>query len=258
MAGGIIVLRCARAPTRAASVSLNSLPQIRVPVDVDPAGWRSRDPTDWRSATASRRRPCASCAVSRPLSAACASPKRAPASRGTISRRRIASSSRTSASRLCAGGWSRAVPVQHGGSEGRWCQRIGNLVAIFGIGAGEFPAPALAHGLGEIALEIAEERKRRLRAPFLAHEQHRDRRRQQRDRQRGFDRLLRSAWLSSRSPSARLPIWSWFCRKLTKAVGASWPLGSPRVVRRDARTPRPDRQSRSPARGRCHRAASAR
>ena len=29
-----------------------------------------------------------------------------------------------------------------------------------------------------------------------------------------------ATWLSSQSPSARLPIWSWFCRKLTKAVGA--------------------------------------
>ena len=33
---------------------------------------------------------------------------------------------------------------------------------------------------------------------------------------------------SRRSPSARLPIWSWFCRKLMKADGARWPLGSPR------------------------------
>jgi hypothetical protein len=39
---------------------------------------------------------------------------------------------------------------------------------------------------------------------------------------------LVSASRSSRSPSARLPIWSWFCRKLTKAVGARWPLLSPR------------------------------
>ena len=28
---------------------------------------------------------------------------------------------------------------------------------------------------------------------------------------------------------ARLPIWSWFCTKLMKAVGARWPLGSPRT-----------------------------
>src|SRR5260370_21222488 len=39
-------------------------------------------------------------AVSKPLSAACASPKAAPASRGTISRLRSADSSRTSASRF--------------------------------------------------------------------------------------------------------------------------------------------------------------
>ena len=46
-------------------------------------------------------------AVSRPLSAASASPKAAPASRGTISRWRIASNSRTSASRFLAAGSSR-------------------------------------------------------------------------------------------------------------------------------------------------------
>ena len=33
---------------------------------------------------------------------------------------------------------------------------------------------------------------------------------------------------SSRSPNARLPIWSWFCRKLTNAVGGSSPLAAPR------------------------------
>ena len=32
----------------------------------------------------------------------------------------------------------------------------------------------------------------------------------------------------SRSPSARLPIWSWFCRKLTKAVAGRADVGSPR------------------------------
>ena len=35
---------------------------------------------------------------------------------------------------------------------------------------------------------------------------------------------------SSRSPKARLPTWSWFCRKSTKAVGGRWPLGTPRGV----------------------------
>ena len=46
-------------------------------------------------------------AVSKPLSAACASPKATPASRGTISRRRIASSCCTSASRFFPAGWLR-------------------------------------------------------------------------------------------------------------------------------------------------------
>ena len=32
----------------------------------------------------------------------------------------------------------------------------------------------------------------------------------------------------SRSPIARLPIWSWFCRQITKAVGGRCPLGVPR------------------------------
>jgi len=36
------------------------------------------------------------------------------------------------------------------------------------------------------------------------------------------------ASVSSRSPNGRLPIWSWFCRKLTKVEGGSFPLGSPR------------------------------
>ena len=60
---------------------------------------RCRVRTDWRSSRSVAPSPMRQCAVSRPLSAACASPKRAPASRGTISRRRIASSSRTSVSR---------------------------------------------------------------------------------------------------------------------------------------------------------------
>ena len=38
-----------------------------------------------------------------------------------------------------------------------------------------------------------------------------------------------SASAPSRSPKARLPIWSWFCRKLTKAERRQVPLrGSPR------------------------------
>jgi hypothetical protein len=35
-----------------------------------------------------------------------------------------------------------------------------------------------------------------------------------------------------RSPGARLPIWSWFWRKPTKAVGGKSAHGSPRATRR--------------------------
>ena len=48
--------------------------------------------------------------------------------------------------------------------------------------AGELLAPAFAHGVGEFGAEIAEEREGLRRAPFLAHEQHRDLRQQQIDR----------------------------------------------------------------------------
>ena len=82
--------------------------------------------------------PIRQCAVSRPLSAACASPKAAPASRGTISRRRIASSSRTSASRFLPAGFVARFQSSTADRERRWRERIGDLVAIFRIGPGEF------------------------------------------------------------------------------------------------------------------------
>ena len=219
--GGITCLRYARTPTRASCARRSSPPQIGVPVGSS-AVRRSAVPTGWPSTGASRRRPSASSPSAsriRRLRAA----EAAPASRGTISCRRTERSFCTSASR------SRPrrshLPVQHRGSQGR-SRADREFVAIFRIGAGEFPAPPLADGLGEIALEIAEKRKRCCRTPFLAHEQH---------RHIGASRVIASAasiarvrMLSSRSPSARLPIWSWFCRKLTKAVGASVPLGSPR------------------------------
>src|SRR6267154_5064937 len=87
------------------------------------------------------------------------------------------------ASRLLVEG----LPIQHGGLKRQGIQRVGNLVAIFRINACEFPAPAVAYGLREVALEVAEEREWCFRAPFLAHEQHRDRRRRQGNRQRCFD-----------------------------------------------------------------------
>ena len=145
----------------------------------------------------------------------------APASRGTISLRGgPRASSRTRASRRVPAVRVARGPVEHRGlrtslrrADRESRRRISHRPRRYSS-----PAP-LAHGVGEIALEIAEERERRRRAPFLAHEQHRQHRREQRDRERGLDRLRDRPVLSSRSPSARLPIWSWFCRKLTKAVG---------------------------------------
>ena len=67
-------------------------------------------------------------------------------------------------------------------------ERIGNFVAVLGIGLGEFALAALAHGVGQFAFEVAEERKGLGRAPFLAHEQQRRRRLQQQHCQRRFDR----------------------------------------------------------------------
>ena len=65
-------------------------------------------------------------------------------------------------------------------------------------------------------------------APFLAHEQQRDlRRRAAAARSRPpapRDRPARSAGRRT----ARLPIWSWFCRNSTKAVGGRSALGVPR------------------------------
>ncbi len=56
--------------------------------------------------------------------------------------------------RLIAG-----VPIQHRGFGGRSLERVGDLVAVFRIGVGKFPAPPLPHGLGEFAFEVTEERE---------------------------------------------------------------------------------------------------
>src|ERR1700704_5036291 len=50
-------------------------------------------------------------------------------------------------------------------------------------------ASSLADVIGKVALEVAEERKRHLRAPFFSHEQHRRHRGDQCDRERGLDRF---------------------------------------------------------------------
>ncbi len=74
-----------------------------------------------------------------------------------------------------------------------------------------------------------EEQERRRGRPLLAHEQQRDRRREQQHRARPRAPPSGGASAEMRSPKARLPIWSWFCRKSTNAVGGSAALGSPRA-----------------------------
>ena len=64
-------------------------------------------------------------------------------------------------------------------------------------------------------------------ANFIAHEHQRNHRRQQQQHGGGLQRLGRASWCR-RSPKARLPIWSWFCKNSTNALGGRCPLGSPR------------------------------
>src|SRR2546426_882040 len=77
------------------------------------------------------------------------------------------------------------VPVELRRAEGLFGERIGWLVAQRAVGGCEFGAPAVAHGVRQRALKIAEERKRLPRSPFLAHEQERRHRREQGDGKRG-------------------------------------------------------------------------
>ena len=51
------------------------------------------------------------------------------------------------------------VPIEHGGIARRLIECVGDLIAIFRIGPGQFNAAALADSIGEIAAEIAEERE---------------------------------------------------------------------------------------------------
>ncbi len=120
-------------------------------------------------------------------------------SRGTTNVFRAASSRRTRSSRARCSGFSiaaqssvarRTVSSDSGsGTSSRWLR----------VGFGEFLAPAVAHRFRELALEVAEERKRLARAPFVAHEQQRRRRREQRHGQRGLERR---GWRQRRQPLA--------------------------------------------------------
>ena len=172
---GHFPIRCARAPTMAGRCRPTRCPRSGFPL-VLPDAWLMA----WSDRLASRRSvapsPIRQCAVSRPSSAAlrlaegCAREPRddlALADRQQFSHQRQPLLRRPASSRSSQ---SSTADCSVDGIE-----RIGDLVAIFRIGPGIFAAAALAHGIGKFALEIAEEREGRLRAPFLAHEQHRDR-----------------------------------------------------------------------------------
>ena len=71
-------------------------------------------------------------------------------------------------------------PVEHRSAEGALGQRIGDL-ALEPLESGELLAPAVAHRLAELAVEVAEEEERLPAAPLLAHEDERRRRREELD-----------------------------------------------------------------------------
>ncbi len=85
------------------------------------------------------------------------------------------------------------VPVELGRSEGGLGLRVGDalprLLVLELREFGELLAPPLAHGVGELADEIAEEWERLRSGPFLAHEQHRYLRQKQVHRRDGAHRL---------------------------------------------------------------------
>ena len=160
------------------------------PASAPPTGWRrgrarlptrptrqrtTTPPVAYHRRSARRRRS--------PPAAARSAPAARPA-RGDTSR----------ASPLC-GVCSRSLPVELGRGKGRFGHRVGDALAHRRVlelrEAGELVAPALAHGVGQIGPEIAEERERLRRRPFLAHEQHRHLRQQQVDGGDGAHRLGR-------------------------------------------------------------------
>ena len=101
---------------------------------------------------------------------------------GAVERRRVA-------------GRREGGPVELGRREGALRRRVGDEVAGGLVAEGrdvlELLASPVAHRLGGVAGEVAEEREGRRRIPFLAHEQHRHLRQQQvdgRDRRHGLGR----------------------------------------------------------------------
>ena len=95
--------------------------------------------------------------------------------RGAISRARISSSERYKAVQRCMVGLLEGAPIQPRRVECCVRARVGNALprglVPETLEAGEFAPAACDHFLRQLAVEITEERKRLLRAPFLAHEQ---------------------------------------------------------------------------------------
>src|SRR6516225_11660521 len=94
-------------------------------------------------------------------------------------------------------------PVELGHLEGRRQGRVGDAlarrrIAEFGV-LRKLATPPFAHSIRQTRLEIAEEQKRRRARPFLAHEQERNLRRQQNDRDASVQRWLGS---SGRQPGS--------------------------------------------------------
>ena len=124
----------------------------------------------------------------RPSNSAVPWPGRSCGRRGMTNVLRAASSRCTRSSRAAMRRPVDRRPIERGQTHGLLRQRIGHVVAVLRVGLGEFLSPAVADRVGELALEIAEERKRPPRAPFVAHEHQRRRRREQRDGKRRLQR----------------------------------------------------------------------
>src|ERR1700761_649103 len=82
---------------------------------------------------------------------------------------------------------ARVPPIGDGRVKRGFAQGVRHVAAELLIGPGIFVATSLADGFGQTALEVAEKWEGSFRAPFLAHEQHGNCRRKERDRKRGFD-----------------------------------------------------------------------
>ncbi len=130
----------------------------------------------------------------------------------------------------CVRGRARVRSIEHGAPEGLGRGGIGNAGAHGRIAKGgergELAIPPLAHRGCEFGPEVAEEREGFRCAPFLAHEEHWNARRQQQDRQwlRAVPPGLRDEPVARRMRDCRSGRGSG--GNATKAVGGSALLGS--------------------------------